>query len=63
MFDEVGLSPVAPHTERIKINPLSPHDTSNHHFTSLQTYLIVLHTWVLNENFHETVFSICDNFL
>ena len=33
------------------LNPLSPHDASKHHFTSLKTYLIFLKLRVLERKF------------
>ena len=43
------------------INPLSPHDASKHHFTSLKTDLIFLQLAAL-ENFHEIGLPIHGNF-
>ena len=45
------------------LNLLSPHDALKHHFTSLETDLILLQQRVSERNFHETNLPIHDNFL
>ena len=40
-----------------QINPLSPHDALKHHFTSLKTDLIFLHSRVLERKFSRNWFT------
>ena len=49
-----------PPDSNLPINPLSPHDALEHHFTSLKSALIFLQLG--NENYHETGLPIHGNF-